>query len=206
MILPTWAIVKALLAPAFFVFVDPPWYYSNRWITRKTGDGRNTFGPGAAGRYPVMKVDELAALPIGELGAADSYCLLWVTGPYLVTGEAADVMRAWGWEPITVLSCYDTIVPYDMSLTVMTAEERRAWGNRVTVQLVSRLRKSWNAGPAEFRWVCLAGNLYRRPLILSFFDRHGITPETPLRGLGIGKQQAALRDAIDNGLEITPAP
>lgn len=97
------ALVKALYHPASLVFVDPPWYYSNRWVKRKNGKGLNTFGPGAAGRYPVMKTAELGALPIGELGATNSLCLLWVTGPYLVTGEAAQVMRAWGWEPKTIL-------------------------------------------------------------------------------------------------------
>lgn len=95
--------VKGLFRPASHVFVDPPWFYSNRWITRKNGGGANTFGPGAAGRYPVMRVDEIAALPIGALGAADSLCLLWVTGPYLVSGEATLIMRTWGWEPKTIL-------------------------------------------------------------------------------------------------------
>jgi N6-adenosine-specific RNA methylase IME4 len=96
-------LVKGLYGPASHVFVDPAWHYSNRWITRKNGEGKNTFGPGAAGRYPVMKTEEIAALPIGDLGAADSLCLLWTTGPYLATGEAADVMRAWGWTPKTML-------------------------------------------------------------------------------------------------------
>lgn len=95
--------VKGLYGPASLVFVDPAWYYPNRWITRKNGEGLNTFGPGAAGRYPVMKTDEIAALPIGKLGAADSLCLLWTTGPYLATGEAAQVMRAWGYKPKTIL-------------------------------------------------------------------------------------------------------
>lgn len=96
-------LVKGLYGPASHLFVDPPWHYSNRWIKRKNGEGKNTFGPGAAGRYPVMKVEEIAALPIGDLGAADSLCLLWTTGPYLATGEAADVMRAWGYAPKTIL-------------------------------------------------------------------------------------------------------
>jgi N6-adenosine-specific RNA methylase IME4 len=65
------------------VVIDPPWPYEAPSPTR-------------ARQYPIMDFDELAELPVAELG---DYLFLWATGPFLT--EARDLIRQWGFEQVT---------------------------------------------------------------------------------------------------------
>lgn len=72
------------------ILADPPWAFAN------FGQARH----GAArDKYELMTVDEVAAMPVGDLGAANSVCLLWATAPVSAEGEHARVLRAWGYRP-----------------------------------------------------------------------------------------------------------
>lgn len=98
-----------------------------------------------------------------------------------------------------VLSLFDLIEPYDLSMANLSNNDRRDWGIAAGAELVCRLEKTWNIkAPSAFRWVILAGSQYTKPLA-PFFSGYNIEPETPLAGLGIGKQQALLRTAIAHG-------
>lgn len=68
------------------VMVDPPWQYQNY---SKKGEHK-----GAAAQYDCMSLDEVKALPIGQLARPDSLLMLWATNPLL--DRAFDVMSAWG--------------------------------------------------------------------------------------------------------------
>jgi N6-adenosine-specific RNA methylase IME4 len=65
------------------VIVDPPWPYEAASPTRVR-------------QYPTVSIDELAELPIAELG---NYLFLWTTGPFL--SDACDLIRQWGFEQVT---------------------------------------------------------------------------------------------------------
>ena len=73
--------------------VDPPWFYQN-WTAKKNG--------AAQAHYPGMKIEELAQLPIGKLGAKNSLCFLWVTGPKLLEDAHTILFKAWGYRPATI--------------------------------------------------------------------------------------------------------
>lgn len=69
------------------LMVDPPWAFavrSPKGITAK----------GAGGQYATMTLDEIKALPVGELAAADAVMWLWATAPML--RQAIDAMAEWG--------------------------------------------------------------------------------------------------------------
>ena len=73
------------------VVADPPWHFRARtalqmsnWTSRRDAEKH----------YPVMGVDDIAALPVGELAAKDCHLFLWTTGPCL--RQAFDVIEAWG--------------------------------------------------------------------------------------------------------------
>jgi N6-adenosine-specific RNA methylase IME4 len=70
------------------LYADPPWAY------RDSG----TRGA-AAGHYDTMTVEELCALPVGELAHAEG-CLLWLwtTWPMIRDGAPQQVLDAWGYE------------------------------------------------------------------------------------------------------------
>ena len=75
------------------IYADPAWAFDN-WSEK--GEDRN-----ANQHYPTMTVDEIAALPVGELASDCCALALWVTDPLL--DRAIDVMKHWGFRYTTVL-------------------------------------------------------------------------------------------------------
>lgn len=67
------------------VYADPPWLYGNQATRAATSD-----------HYSGMTVDEICALPIGELAADRSHLHLWTTNAFIF--DARRVMEAWGFE------------------------------------------------------------------------------------------------------------
>lgn len=82
------------------------------------------------------------------------------------------------------------IEPYNVTLANMTAQERRAWGVRVSVQLAEQIG-------ARTPVVILAGRLYRDPLT----QWAGTRATVPMEGLGIGQQKAWLGREINEARE-----
>lgn len=65
------------------IYADPPWRYS-AWR-----------GQGAAEKhYPTMVLEDIMALPVGELADRDCALFLWATLPMLK--EALQVIESWG--------------------------------------------------------------------------------------------------------------
>jgi site-specific DNA-methyltransferase (adenine-specific) len=76
------------------IYTDPPWSYNDKMI----GHG------GAESEYITQDLAWIKALPIKELGGADSTLFLWAVSPMLP--EAIEVMRAWGYEYKTIAFCW----------------------------------------------------------------------------------------------------
>ena len=74
------------------IYADPPWAY--RTYSKK-GQGRS-----AESHYPTMCIEDIKALPVGELAAKDCALFLWITFPCLC--EALEVLAAWGFSYKTV--------------------------------------------------------------------------------------------------------
>lgn len=71
--------------------IDPPWPYDD------------TQCKGAASHiYPSMTWEQIRALPVKELGAADSHLFLWVPNPHLEL--AFQLVRQWGYDYKTLLT------------------------------------------------------------------------------------------------------
>jgi hypothetical protein len=70
--------------------------------------------------------------------------------------------------------------PYERTLNTMSAPERRAWGERVKVQLEASL-------PGVDRIVVLAGQRYREYL-MDYLRQRAKLVEVPMEGLTIGRQ------------------
>jgi N6-adenosine-specific RNA methylase IME4 len=71
------------------IYADPPWQFQNR--TGKVAPEHKRLS-----RYPTMPLDEIKALPVAELAAAQSHLYLWV--PNALLPEGIEVMRSWGFE------------------------------------------------------------------------------------------------------------
>lgn len=70
------------------IYLDPPWKYNSR------ANHKTRFRGGAEGHYPLMTMDEIAALPIGSLAARNCALLMWCTFPYL--DEQIRLFEQWG--------------------------------------------------------------------------------------------------------------
>lgn len=81
------------------ILVDPPWHFRARTALQV---GNWTSRRDAEKHYRVMGVDDIAALPVGELAAKDAHLFLWITGPLLVEGKHVEIMKAWGFRPSAV--------------------------------------------------------------------------------------------------------
>jgi N6-adenosine-specific RNA methylase IME4 len=69
------------------ILADPPWQFVNRTGKIAPEHGRLT-------RYPTLKVDEIAALPVVNVAAPTAHVYLWCPNALLPEGLA--VMKAWG--------------------------------------------------------------------------------------------------------------
>jgi N6-adenosine-specific RNA methylase IME4 len=69
------------------ILADPPWQFVNRTGKIAPEHGRLT-------RYPTMKLDEIAALPVASIAAPTAHLYLWCPNALLPEGLA--VMQAWG--------------------------------------------------------------------------------------------------------------
>jgi len=76
------------------IYADPAWEYKSK----KSGGSMTS---GAAQQYPVMRLDDIQALPVRELAAKDAALFLWGTVPMLP--EAMGTMAAWGFTYKTAL-------------------------------------------------------------------------------------------------------
>lgn len=74
------------------IYADPPWQYK---VYSKKGMGRS-----AEHHYPTMDIEDICALPVGELAAQNCALFLWVTMPCLKEGFRA--LEQWGFTYKTV--------------------------------------------------------------------------------------------------------
>jgi N6-adenosine-specific RNA methylase IME4 len=80
------------------IVADPPWAYRQRPAT-----GKRDRLAAAADFYPVMSIDEIAALPVSDLAATDAHLYLWITNPLLFDGIDR-VITAWGFTYRTLVT------------------------------------------------------------------------------------------------------
>lgn len=69
------------------IVIDPPWPIQKIETLRRPDQGVQL-------DYPVMSLEEIAAVPVGDKAADDCHLYLWVTHKYLPAG--LDLMRHWG--------------------------------------------------------------------------------------------------------------
>lgn len=80
------------------IVIDPPWQYETR-AADTSHRGRN--------RYPDMSIEEICALPVGELAEDDCILWLWTTNAFM--HEAYHCLNAWGFTPKTILT-WDKVI------------------------------------------------------------------------------------------------
>jgi N6-adenosine-specific RNA methylase IME4 len=74
------------------ILADPPWRFANR--TGKVAPEHKRLD-----RYGTMELDEIKALPVGDVAAKNAHLYLWV--PNALLPEGIDVMKAWGFRYVS---------------------------------------------------------------------------------------------------------
>lgn len=76
------------------IVADPPWKYG-KWGKASIAPRGSSYDPqDSVMPYQTMTVDEIAALPVGEIAAESCDLYLWTTQKYLPA--SFDVIKAWG--------------------------------------------------------------------------------------------------------------
>lgn len=85
------------------ICADPPWETMAGPLRAGVGEGWR-FRPGMGAsrplRYATLSVQQIAALPVGDLAADDAVLYLWTINAYVE--QAYAVARAWGFKPSTL--------------------------------------------------------------------------------------------------------
>ncbi len=76
------------------IIIDPPWDWGDEGDSDQYGRARPT--------YATMSIDEVAALPVGELAADNAHLYLWITNRSLPKGFA--LLERWGFRYVTMLT------------------------------------------------------------------------------------------------------
>jgi len=71
------------------IYIDPPWRYEFSKSNSREIENQ----------YPTMELEDIKALPIGKLAAADSIIFMWATSPKLE--GAFEVLNAYGFKYVT---------------------------------------------------------------------------------------------------------
>ncbi len=100
------------------IVADPPWHYG-RMVGRTIGGGAGW--QARALPYGSMTLDEIRALPVGDLAEKDARCFLWTTNRYLP--DAFGVLDAWGFRYQQTLGWHKTNAsPYPGAVAVLDLE------------------------------------------------------------------------------------
>ena len=86
----TW---EGLNPPYSTIVADPPWGYEEKTVPWSSGSTQP---------YSLMSLDEIMAVPVGDLAAPDAHLYLWAVLPLM--SEAFDVVETWGFTADTMLT------------------------------------------------------------------------------------------------------
>lgn len=86
------------------ILADPPWAFNLWWGGRSNKTPAGVPSRATKPHYPVMREDELSAMPVGDLAAADCVLVMWISWPVLEW--SLRVMKAWGFEYKTCAFCW----------------------------------------------------------------------------------------------------
>lgn len=116
------------------LYADPPWFYRHR-VTGRNGRGA------AEHHYKTMKVEEIKAFPLPPLDK-NCYLFLWCTNPLMAEGTHAEICRAWGFKPQSILT-WRKPVGFGMGYTLRSATEHILVGRKGKPQPKNRSTKTW---------------------------------------------------------------
>lgn len=97
------------------IYADPPWHYNGKMQFDRSSTSKEDidlsnkiFISSAAFKYPTLKTNELAKLPVQNIAKDDCLLFMWTTNPHL--DQAIELGNAWGFDYKTVAFVWDKMV------------------------------------------------------------------------------------------------
>ncbi|MGS2809325.1 MT-A70 family methyltransferase [Nocardia sp. MW-W600-9] len=115
------------------IMADPPWDILQRGHL------------GASQHYDLMSIEQIKAMPVGELAEDDAYLWLWVTNGAWRAGY--DVMEAWGFTYRSPLTWVKPRLQLGQYLRNMT--EHVLFGTRGKAKVNFRAQPTWFIAPVQ---------------------------------------------------------
>ncbi|MDR3106778.1 MAG: hypothetical protein LBU05_01065 [Bifidobacteriaceae bacterium] len=116
------------------ILVDPPWDIQQR----------GSYG-GAYKHYRLMTLEDIKALPVGDLAEDDAHLWLWATNAALES--AYQVMRAWGFEPRSVMTW--TKPRLGLGVYLRNCTEQLLLGTRGKAPIRFKAQPTWLFAPVQ---------------------------------------------------------
>ena len=91
--------------------------------------------------YGSMSVDEIAALPVGDLACKDAHLYLWVINRYVE--DAYKIARAWGFKPSTLLVWAKNPMGGGLGGAYGISTEYILFCRRGTLPAIGRVKGTW---------------------------------------------------------------
>lgn len=161
-----------LSPPYRTLVIDPPWPHNDAPLGYQRNYDRNTFLP-----YSSMTVDDITALPVGDLAAPAAYLYVWTTQRYI--WAAREILRSWGWstEPTVLTWCKAPMGKGGGNPAFCSTTEFVLYARRPVGALISAARDAAGIGRGElhravrsgeptgivYRWEAEADDCYPTP-------------------------------------------
>lgn len=84
------------------IYADPPWRFKNYSMKNFSEYGERWQKIQGMPVYPVMTKEDIGKMPVGDIASKNSMLLMWTTSPMIADGTAHEVMKAWGFEAVTI--------------------------------------------------------------------------------------------------------
>jgi N6-adenosine-specific RNA methylase IME4 len=122
------------------VVVDPPWHYGSAggysWR-----EGRPSGATRPMLTYATMSVEEIAALPVGDIAAGSAHLYLWTTQRYL--WDAREIAAGWGFDRPKVLVWCKAPTGFSMGGAYGNATEFVLFCQRGSLASKVRVPRDW---------------------------------------------------------------
>jgi len=128
------------------IVADPPWD-----VQRLASPGAKGFGTqegvlrSVMLPYPTMSVEEIRALPVGEMAAHDAHLYVWTINRYVEQTYA--IARAWGFTPKTLLVWAKTPMGLGPGGAYSITTEYVLFASRGSLRATSRVDRTWWSWP-----------------------------------------------------------
>lgn len=118
------------------ILADPPW----RTTTGPKGFGYSDGGH-ARLEYPVMTLDEIKALPVGDLADDAAHLYVWTTN--ILVPQCYEVVRAWGFKPSVLLTWAKNPIGMGLGDAFGITTEHVVFGHRGGLRPKCRVPTTW---------------------------------------------------------------